>query len=159
MTTVKPVTACAAVLCAALCAVLMGPVAGASASDASIKKVFKQWDSRLLISEGHLETALGEYKTRREAAQVESALGNAIDVLRGLKTKISQQSAVSTRVKEGKAKVVKGLGKLIVAYEHLKSAFTVKATSQQAAQEQAQKAKLALKHGAIEFLEGAKLLK
>jgi hypothetical protein len=144
---------------AALCALLTGPVASASASDASIKKVFKQWDARLLVSEGRLETALGEYKTTRNAAPVETALNNAIEVLRGLKAKIQHQSAASTRVKEGKAKVVKGLGALILAYEHLKTAFNVRATSQQAAQEQAQQAKTALRHGAVEFVEGAKLLK
>jgi hypothetical protein len=143
---------------AALCALLVGPVASASASDASIKKVFKQWDARLLVSEGRLETAFGEYKTIRNAAPVETALSNAIEVLRGLKNRIEHQSAVSARVKKGKAKVVKGLGGLILAYEHLKTAFNVKATSQQAAEEQAQQAKTALKHGAIEFLEGAKLL-
>jgi hypothetical protein len=153
--TVKSVAACMVVLCA----VLAAPVASASASDASIKKVFKKWDSRLLVSEGHLITALGEYKTTRNAAPVESALGDAIEVLRGLKAKIERQSAASTRVKEGKAKVVKGLSALVVAYEHLKAAFDVKATSQQAAEEQTQKAKLALKHGAAEFLEGARLLK
>lgn len=144
---------------AILSAALLGPVASASASDASIKRVFKSWDAKLLIAEGHLESTLGEYKTKRDPAPVEGAISKSIEVLRGLKGGVARQSTVSSQVKRGKAKVVNGLGKLIVAYEHLKKAFAVKATSKQAAEQQIAKAKLALKRGAVEFLEGATLLK
>ena len=54
----------AAVCMAVLGGALAGPVAGASASDASIKSVIKSYDSKILVAEGHVVTALGEYLDR-----------------------------------------------------------------------------------------------
>jgi hypothetical protein len=68
---------------------------------------------------------------------VVSALDRSITVLRSLKTSIAREAAVSTRVKEGKAKLVKGLQSVIVAYGKLKVAIGEKAGSPAAAAENA----------------------
>jgi hypothetical protein len=139
--------------------VMFGLVAGASASDAGIKSLIKKYDSRLIVAEGHLVTAIGEYKTSRNPEGVVNALDDATAVLRSLKTKIEAQPAAAARVKLGKADLVKGLRAVIVAYGHLKVAFGEKAGSPSAADENAQKAVLAVKRGRLDLAEGLKLLK
>jgi hypothetical protein len=149
--------ACTMALCGAL--MLIGPVAGASASDQSIKGLIKTYSSKILESEGRLISAIGVYKTNRNPAPVVTALDDSIDVLRSLKTKISNQTAVSTRVKEGKTKLIKGLQAVIIAYGHLKVAVGEKAGAPSAAKENAEKADLAVKRGRLQLAEGLKLLK
>ncbi len=146
-------------ICAAVAgSALAGPVSGASASDASIKAVIKSYDSKILVAEGHVLTALGEYKNTGEPADVQSAISSSISVLSSLESKVAAQPASSTRVKAGKAKFDKGLKTVVVAYRHLKSAIGEKKASPQAAKEEAKKALSAVKAGAKELKEGAKLL-
>lgn len=152
---ILPVAVCVAALGAAS---LVGPVSGASASDASIKAVVKSYTSRIDIAEGHLLTAIGKFKQSGNPQEVDAALGKSIGLFTSLKAKIAAQSASSGRVKMGKAKLEKGLGKIVVAYERLKTAFGEKKTSPSAAKAEAKKALLAVKSGRKELLEGAKLL-
>jgi hypothetical protein len=133
-------------------------VSGASASDASIKASFKSYNSKILIAEGHLATALGEYKTSHNATPVEEALSHSTAVVHSLEVKIARQAAGAPRVKEGKAKIVKGLTAVVVAYGQLKAAFEAKTASPEAAVEDAQKAELAVKKGRKELLEGVRLI-
>lgn len=83
---------------------LSGPVAAASASDASIKAVIKSYDAKILVAEGHLVTAIGEYKRSGNPVGVQNAIQKETSVLRSLRSKIASQSASSPRVKLGKAK-------------------------------------------------------
>jgi hypothetical protein len=141
-------------------AVLIGSIAGsASASDKSIKAVIRSYDSKILVAEGHVVSAIGEYRTTRNPAPVQAALDASISVLRSLKLKIAHQSAVAPKVKRGKAKLVKGLQSVIAAYEKLKAAFALQAASPKAAEEQAAKADEAVKKGRSELREGIKLLR
>jgi hypothetical protein len=149
----------AVVAATAVLGVLAGPVAGASASDASIKSVIKSYDSKILVAEGHVVSALGEYKTTGDPTKVDAAIAKSVTVLRALKSAIGTQSASSTKVKEGKIKFEKGLKGVIVAYEHLKTAFGEKSVSPAAAKEQASKALKSLKEAGSELKEGAKLLR
>jgi hypothetical protein len=158
-TRVTRVGAVRAAVCVAALGVLAGPVAGASASDASIKSVIKSYSSKILVAEGHVVTALGEYKQSGDPTKVDAAIAKSVAVLRSLKSAIGTQSASSTKVKEGKIKVEKGLKGLIVAYEHLKIAFGEKSASPTAAKEQASKALKSLKEASGELKEGSKLLR
>jgi hypothetical protein len=150
------VAACAASLCAAIVA---GPVTGAQASDASIKAAIKKAAPQILISEGHVVSAIGQYKLDRNSAPVQSALQKAIAVLRTLRSKIAAQPAVNPQVKLGKAKLEKGLHSVIVAYESLKSAFGLKLASPEAAKAEATKALETIKKGGKQLAEGVKLLR
>lgn len=106
------------VVCAAvMCGVLLVPITGASASDASIKHLTKTYNPKILVAEGHLVTAIGEYKTSGNPAPVITDLDASIGVLHSLKTNIAAQTAVSKRVKEGKTKLINGLHAVIIASE------------------------------------------
>ena len=156
MTNLKRVrlAACAATLCA----VMMGPATGASASSAGIKAAIKSYNSKILVAEGHVVTALGEYKTSKDPAGVQTALTESISVIHSLKDKIALQSAGRPRVKRAKAKIEKGLQAVILSYQRLDTAFGEKGVNPEEAKAEATKALAAVKKGRKELLEGAKLL-
>jgi hypothetical protein len=148
------VAVCAVLLCGALTA----SVTGASASDASIKAVVKSFDSKILVAEGHVVSALGEYKKTGDPSGVKSAIGKSIAVLSSLKAKVAVQSAPAGRVKTGKAKLVKGLSAVVGAYRKLSVAFGEKKVSPAAAKTEAAKAVVAVDKGRKELREAVKLL-
>jgi hypothetical protein len=148
----------AVLLLAVSAVVLTGPVSGASASKASIKAALKSYSGKVDEAEGGVLTALGAYKTSKEPAPVETALGKSVTVLKALKAKIAKQSAPSIKVKTAKTKLLKGVGAVIVAYEHLGTAFSDHATNKSAAESEAKTALLKVKAGQKELKEAAKLL-
>jgi hypothetical protein len=149
------VVVCAVLICSALTA---GFTASASASDASIKAVLKSFNSKILVAEGHVVSAIGEYKKTGNPTAVRGAIGKSIIVLDSLKNKVSVQSASSGRVKAGKAKLVKGLTSVVSAYKKLSIAFGEKKVSPAAAKAEAVKAVSAVKKGRTELREAVKLL-
>jgi hypothetical protein len=141
-----------------LTAAMLVTAASAPASAGSIKSLVKSYDGKIITSEGKLLTAIGDYKSTQNSAPVVSALNNAIGVLRSLKSRIAKQSATAARVKRGKDDLEKGLQAVIVAYSHLKRAFSEKAASPSAAKEDAEKADIAVEKGRADLTEGLKLL-
>jgi hypothetical protein len=144
---------------AVACAVLAGPVSGAPASEASIKAVIKSYNPKILVAEGHLLSAIGEFKSTGDPVPVQAALAQSIAVLRQLESKIAAQRAVRARVKRGKAKLVRGLKAVILAYEQLSKAFGEQKASPEAAAAEAAGATTAVRRGRTELREGAKLLR
>ena len=136
-----------------------GHASTASASDASIKRAIKTYEHRILAAEGHVLSAIGQYKKTGQPAGVEAALSKSIAVFHSLKAKIAAQSAIAPKVKQGKRKLIKGLQAVIGAYQNLKTAFAIKATNAAAAKEQAEKAVAAVRKGQEELREGLQLLK
>jgi hypothetical protein len=136
-----------------------GQASTASASDASIKRAIKTYDPKILVAEGRALSAIAQYKKTGQPAGVEAALSKSIAVFRSLKAKISAQSAIAPKVKQGKLKLIKGLQAVIGAYQHLKTAFAIKTTNAAAAKEQAEKAAAAVRKGQAELREGLQLLK
>jgi hypothetical protein len=118
----------------------------------------KSYSGKVDEAEGGVLTALGAYKTSKEPAPVETALGKSVTVLKALKAKIAKQSAPSIKVKTAKTKLLKGVGAVIVAYEHLGTAFSDHATNKSAAESEAKTALLKVKSGQKELKEAAKLL-
>jgi hypothetical protein len=143
---------------AVLSIMLAGPITVASASGASIRAAIQSYNSKVLVAEGHLLSAIGKYKKHGDPVPVRVALDRSIAVLSSLKAKIASQSASSPRVKKGKAKFEQGLRSVIVAYRHLKRAFGEKQSSPQTAKAQAAKALRAVKKGQAQIKEGARLL-
>jgi hypothetical protein len=144
---------------AMLCSALVIPVTGASASAGSIKAAIKSETPTILVDEGHLLTALGEYKTSRNPAAVQAALTATIASVHSLESKIAAQPAVHPRVKRAKAKLEKGLQAIVVAYERLNTAFGEKTVSPEAAKAEVTKALRAVKKGGKELTQGMKLLR
>jgi hypothetical protein len=146
----------------ALCLAMVGAAGSAStasASDASIKRAIKKYEPKILVVEGHVLSAIGQYRKTGQPAGVEAALSKSIAVFRSLKAKITAQSAVAPKVKKGKLKLIQGLQTVISAYQHLKIAFAVKARNATAAKEQAEMALAAVRKGQEELREGLQLLK
>jgi hypothetical protein len=148
-----------AIVALAVCAAaLAGPVSGASASRASIKHALKSFSGRVDVAEGEVVTAVGHYKTTKEPAPVEAAIGKSVTVLKALKEKIAAQSAGSSRIKTAKTKLLKGIGAVIVAYEHLGTAYGEHGTDQPAAEAEAKTALTELASAEKQLKEAAKLL-
>jgi hypothetical protein len=137
---------------------LAGPVAGASASDASIRSAFKKFSPKINIAEGHVLSAAGTYETDHVAAPVETAITESVAVLAALRGDVAHQSAGKPRVKKAKRLIVKGLGGVISAYGKLKTSFSEKATEPEAAKVEAAAALKQVAAGRKQLLAGVKLL-
>lgn len=153
--TKRSVVACCLVV---LAGVLAGPLPGASASKQSIKSALKSYSGPVAVAEGHTLTALGEYKSTHVAAPVEEAITKSVTVITALRSKIAHQTAVATKTKLAKAKLLKGLAGVIAAYEKLKTVYSLKTSSPEAAQMEAEKALVAIKSAKRQLSEAAKLL-
>jgi hypothetical protein len=148
-----------AVMCATLlCSALAIPVTSASASDSSIRATLKSYNPRLIVDEGHVITALGEYKTSGTPTAVQAALVTYMTSLRSLRSAIAKQSAGRPNVKAGKAKLEQGLQGIIVAYTKLNVALGEHKGSPEAKTELAN-ASIAVDKARTELAEGAKLLR
>jgi hypothetical protein len=155
----KPLFIRALVCASMLCGLAAAQAVPASASESSIKAAIRSYNSKLLEAEGHVVSALGEYKQSKQPAGVQSALQGSVTVISALRSKIAAQSAGRPRVKRAKLKIEKGLGAVIVAYRGLETAYGEKGASPEAAEAEAAKALVAVKRGRKELLEGVKLLK
>lgn len=145
---------------AALCtAAVTGPASSAWASDASIKAAVRSFDTKIVASEEKAAGAIREYRSTGDPKPVQTALSEAISVLRALKAKIAGQSAKTSRVKAGKAELLKGLRDVIRSYQHLSTAFGVKSLSPSAAKAQAEKALTELKTAKALLRKAGRLLR
>lgn len=148
---------CALVCVAAVGAALLAP-AGAGASDKSIRNTIRDYTPAVSVSEGQVASGVAAFQATRNASPAETAFVSAERVLRGLRTALSGQTAVSGDVKQGKADVLAGLTGLIHAYQHLETAFDVHGVSRHTATVQAAKAATATRWGQHELAAGLALL-
>jgi hypothetical protein len=151
----RRVVACLAVLFTAVAI----PVTSASASDATIKAAMRSYNARLLVDEGHLVTAFGEYKTSHNPSGVQAALATTITAVRGLKSKVAAQGANRHSVRMGKAKIETSLQGIISAYGRLSTAYGERSTNPEAAKREAANALIAVDKARTELAEGMKLLR
>jgi hypothetical protein len=119
----------------------------------------KTYEPKILVAEGQVVVALGEYKTSGVPTGVEAAIVNSSEILRSLKAAIAAQPAVGAKVKRGKAKVETGLGSVILGYRQLDISFAELKTLPVHAKAEARKALATVKKGTKELSEGAKLLR
>jgi hypothetical protein len=148
-------------LIVAVCWLLIGPVASASASAKSIKAVIESFTPRIEVAEGHVVTAAGEFaqsKAPKNAAPVQTAIGESTRVLGELAEKVAGQPAGTRRVKRARAKIARGLRELIAGYRRLSTAIGEKAAGQPSASSEARKGEAVAVRGRKLLLEGVKLL-
>jgi hypothetical protein len=148
----------AVLLLAVSATVLAGPVSGASASKASIKAALKSGLPQVKSTELAAGEAIKAFKTTHEAAPVDSALAKAITALKALKVKVAKQPAGPPAVKTAKAKLLKGFSAVVVAYEHLGTAFQENASNPSAAEAEATTALTKIKAGNTQIKAAVKLL-
>jgi len=148
-----------AALAAVLCAAMLIPATDASASAKGIKQAIKTYIPKIDQAEGHVLTAIGEYKEAGNPTVVEEALANTVSVVRELEAKVAGQRARAHRVKHGKAKIMTGLKAIVRAYQHLATAFADKAPAPDVAKSEAEKSVRSIRRGVRELEEGLKLLR
>jgi hypothetical protein len=147
-----------ALLAGTLAAALLGPVSSACASKASIKNAIRHWSPKVLVAEGHTTSAIGELATTQAVAPVQAAIVGSIAALNGMRNAVAHQSANAPRVKLAKQKIESGLEAVIVAYQHLDTAFGEKASNPEAATAEAMDAENVVKAGKAKLKQGIQLL-
>jgi hypothetical protein len=140
-----------------LCAVLAGPIAGAQASNATIRAAVNTFNAKLLHDEARVLDGLGTYQSKHNATPLISALNHEVTDLHALQVKLAHQSASSVSGRKGKSDIDTGLGLIAKAYKAL--AVDVKAST--TAPVSAAKVNAAVKtdkKGRADLTAGAKLL-
>ena len=103
----------------ALCAILGGPIAGAQASDNSIRATLNSFAPKIVKDENAVRNGLNDYPTGKSKPLVK-ALGHEVGDLHSLKSKLAHESASSAAGAKGKTDVIKGLGLIAKAYSTLR---------------------------------------
>jgi hypothetical protein len=104
----------------ALCAVLVGPVAVAQASDNTLRATLNAYAPKIVSDENAVRNGLIGYPQGKIKPLVR-ALNHEVADLRALKSKLAKESASSSRGAKGKADIVKGLSLIASAYGALRS--------------------------------------
>jgi hypothetical protein len=103
----------------ALCAILAGPVAGAQASDNTIKQTLNQFAPKIAKDEKAVTSGLKGYPKGR-VTPLTRALKHEVGDLQALKSKLTNDSASSPAGAKAKKDIVKGLGLIASAYSTLR---------------------------------------
>lgn len=103
----------------ALCAILGGPIAGAQASDNSIRATLNNFAPKIVKDETAVRTGLTEYPQGKSKPLIK-ALGHEVGDLHTLKSQLAHESASSSAGATGKTDIVKGLSLIASAYSTLR---------------------------------------
>lgn len=103
----------------ALCAILGGPIAGAQASDNTIKTTLNNYAPKIVKDENAVRSGLAEYPKGKSKPLIR-ALGHEVGDLRALKAKLAHESASSATGAKAKTDIIKGLGLIAKAYSSLR---------------------------------------
>ena len=103
----------------ALCALLAGPIAGAQASDNTIRCTLNTYDPKIVKDETAVRNGLNHYP--HGSKPLTKALAHEVGDLHALKSKLAHESASSSAGAKGKTDIVKGLGLIAKAYSTLRT--------------------------------------
>jgi hypothetical protein len=92
------------------CGAIIGPVATAQASDATIRATLKSAHPTMQKDQVKVQDGIAIYEKRHSSTALIKALNRQATDLHALQGKLSGQSASSTKGAKGKADIVKGLG-------------------------------------------------
>jgi hypothetical protein len=104
----------------ALCGILAGPIAVASASDNSLRSTLNSYAPKIVKDENAVRNGLNGYPQGRVKPLVH-ALSHEIGDLHSLKSKLAHESASSGAGAKGKKDIVKGLTLIANAYGALRN--------------------------------------
>jgi hypothetical protein len=105
----------------ALCAVLLGPVAVAQASDNTLRSTLNRYAPKIQKDENAVKNGLIGYPQGRVRPLVR-ALNHEVGDLHALRNKLSHESASSAKGRKAKTDIVKGLTLIANAYGALRKA-------------------------------------
>jgi hypothetical protein len=103
----------------AVCAILAGPVAAVQASDSSVRATIDAYNGRIAKDEARIVTTAAIYNKTHRPMPLVTALNHEVGDLRALQGKLAHESATTTRGRNGKNDVVKGLGLIATGYTAL----------------------------------------
>jgi hypothetical protein len=103
----------------ALCAVLVGPVAVAQASDNTLRATLNNFAPKIVKDENAVKNGLSGYPQGKVKPLVR-ALTHEVSDLHSLKRKLAHESASSAKGAKAKADIIKGLGLIASAYAALR---------------------------------------
>ncbi len=104
----------------ALCAILVGPIAGAQASDNTIRSTLNTYAPKIVKDENAVRNGLNQYP-HGKSKPLTKALAHEVGDLHSLKSKLAHESASSSAGAKGKSDIVKGLGLIAKAYSTLRT--------------------------------------
>ena len=105
----------------ALCAVLIGPVAAAQASDNTLRATLNTYAPKISTDENAVRNGLIGYPQGKVRPLVR-ALNHEVGDLHALRSKLNHESASSAAGRKGKTDIVKGLALIAKAYGALRTA-------------------------------------
>ena len=127
---------------ASLTAIALAPATAAASgrgpsAAAIIRAEIRSYDAQLATVNAHVEAAIDEYDTTKDAATVEAAIGEELTVLRELESTLkADRVGPHPKIRSAKAHVAAGLGAAIKAYEHLANTFAELSVSPKAAKKE-----------------------
>jgi MoxR-like ATPase len=105
----------------ALCAVLVGPVAVAQASDNTLRSTLNAYGPKIVKDEKAVKNGVDVQYPNGHWKKLTRALKHEVRDLRALKRKLAHESASSARGRKAKRLIVKGLNLIANAYAALRN--------------------------------------
>jgi hypothetical protein len=102
-----------------LCAVLVGPIAAAQASNNTLRATLNSYSAKIVKDENAVKNGLAGYPQGKVKPLIH-ALTTEIRDLHALRTKLADDSASSAEGATAKSEIVKGLGLIANAYGALR---------------------------------------
>jgi hypothetical protein len=115
----RAIRRCSVLSGVALCAVLVGPIGVAQASDSTLRATLNSFAPTIVKDENAVKNGLIGYPQGKVKPLVR-ALNHEVRDLHTLKAKLTKDSASSARGRKAKTKIVKGLGLIATAYTALR---------------------------------------
>ncbi len=141
----------------ALCAILGGPIAGAQASDNTLRSTLNNFAPKIVKDENAVSNGLKGYP-KGKVRPLTRALKHEVGDLHALKSKLSHEKASSAAGRKAKSDIVKGLGLIASAYGTLRK-DVLAANGGPVPSAQVNAAVSTDKKGRKKYLAGLKLLK
>jgi hypothetical protein len=104
----------------ALCAVLVGPIAAAQASDSTLRATLNNYAPKIVKDENAVKSGLAGYPKGKVKPLVR-ALNREVNDLNRLKAALTHDSGSSAAGRKAKKEIVKGLGLIASAYSALRA--------------------------------------
>jgi hypothetical protein len=117
----RAIRRCSVLSGVALCAVLVGPVAVAQASDNTLRSTLNTYAPRIQKDENAVKNGLVGYPQGKVRPLVR-ALNHEVGDLHALRNKLSHESGSSAKGRKAKTDIVKGLSLIANAYGALRKA-------------------------------------
>jgi hypothetical protein len=141
------------------CAVVLGPVAGAQATDATLRATIKNDVPKITRSQAKILDGLATLQKSGSAKAIVKAINAQDRNLTALKNRVAGQSSSTSAGSKGKSDVTKGLALIVKSNTTLAGDLSKASSGKPVSKTQVKAATAEVKKGNVEINAGAKLLK